>query len=234
MTGDESACPSLDGRSAFLRLRSDFAALRMTFAAGRVIRLLKLERRYREDQPRIPAGNPDGGQWTDEGGGAAGTSDGRVRVAQAGERSGYPVDILEEDKLGGHTFERHIAKTEEYLKARVLGSRASIPPPGGWAEKRAGSFTSLEAANKLTNSVLSEPENQAKLNAFVERRFPLWLPVLYLFRQFKSPTGYEAYVPNDRSQPTIRDTYSVQVQVRRTDKSPKGYYVHSATPMNED
>jgi hypothetical protein len=31
-------------------------------------------RRYHPDQPRVPAGNPDGGQWTDGGGFAPGTS----------------------------------------------------------------------------------------------------------------------------------------------------------------
>lgn len=30
----------------------------------------QLRRKYRPDQPRVPAGNPDGGQWTSEGGGA--------------------------------------------------------------------------------------------------------------------------------------------------------------------
>lgn len=34
-----------------------------------------LARKYREDQPRVPAGNPDGGQWTDDGG-SSGSVDG--------------------------------------------------------------------------------------------------------------------------------------------------------------
>ena len=34
-----------------------------------------LARKYREDQPRVPAGNPDGGQWTDDGG-SSGSIDG--------------------------------------------------------------------------------------------------------------------------------------------------------------
>ena len=29
-----------------------------------------LEHKYSPNQPRVPAGNPDGGQWTDGGGGA--------------------------------------------------------------------------------------------------------------------------------------------------------------------
>ncbi|OPH83518.1 hypothetical protein [Nitrobacter vulgaris] len=28
-----------------------------------------LQRKFNPDQPRVPAGNPDGGQWTDGGGG---------------------------------------------------------------------------------------------------------------------------------------------------------------------
>jgi hypothetical protein len=28
-----------------------------------------LQRKFSPDQPRVPAGNPDGGQWTDGGGG---------------------------------------------------------------------------------------------------------------------------------------------------------------------
>ena len=34
-----------------------------------------LARKYREDQPRVPAGNPDGGQWTHDGG-SSGSIDG--------------------------------------------------------------------------------------------------------------------------------------------------------------
>lgn len=33
---------------------------------------LQYHRKYRPDQPRVPAGNPDGGQWTDEGGSGRG------------------------------------------------------------------------------------------------------------------------------------------------------------------
>ncbi len=40
-------------------LYADLAALRMQWA------LIKLARKYRADQPRVPAGNRDGGQWTD-------------------------------------------------------------------------------------------------------------------------------------------------------------------------
>ena len=38
---------------------------------------------YDPNQPRVPAGSSDGGQWTDGGGGGGSSSSGRVRVAQA-------------------------------------------------------------------------------------------------------------------------------------------------------
>ena len=60
-----------------LRLMSDLAALRVQLA---FIKLdLVLRRKYRPDQPRVPAGNPDGGQWTSEGGGAGSTAVSRAR-----------------------------------------------------------------------------------------------------------------------------------------------------------
>jgi hypothetical protein len=39
---------------------------RFRLAASR-LRSALLELRYRQDQPRVPAGNPEGGQWTDGG-----------------------------------------------------------------------------------------------------------------------------------------------------------------------
>jgi len=40
-------------------------------------RELALRRKYSPDQPRVPAGNPDGGQWTEDG-----SSTGRIRFAE--------------------------------------------------------------------------------------------------------------------------------------------------------
>ena len=42
-----------------------------------------LERRYSPDQPRVPAGSPDGGQWSDRGGSGVSRPDSSrpIRVA---------------------------------------------------------------------------------------------------------------------------------------------------------
>lgn len=76
----------------WLHVQSEVAYLKMLFAGQRFReasrREEEREEKYRPDQPRVPAGNPDGGQWTDEGG----ASNGLVRVAQAGSALGVLDD----------------------------------------------------------------------------------------------------------------------------------------------
>jgi hypothetical protein len=50
-------------RSELLEAKALVAELKWQLA------LRRFARKYRPDQPRVPAGNPDGGQWTSEGGG---------------------------------------------------------------------------------------------------------------------------------------------------------------------
>jgi hypothetical protein len=52
---------------------------------------------YDPNQPRVPEGNEDGGQWTDGGGGGGSRSSGRVRVAQAD--TGTLNDAGEQERL---------------------------------------------------------------------------------------------------------------------------------------
>jgi hypothetical protein len=51
-------------RASLLALRRQAAALAFALKFRRLLR----EKGYNADQPRVPAGNPDGGQWTDGGG----------------------------------------------------------------------------------------------------------------------------------------------------------------------
>jgi hypothetical protein len=51
-----------------------------------------LERKYSPDQPRVPAGNPDGGQWTSGGGGGRSHSEiSSVRRRGSGPTDGTPA-----------------------------------------------------------------------------------------------------------------------------------------------
>jgi HK97 family phage portal protein len=182
-------------------------------------------RKYRDDQLRVPAGQSGGGRWTDGSGGGA--ANGSVRVAQAEEQSGYGIDILEEDQHGGHTYSKHVGKSPETLKGYVRETILNDPDP----EKhdiRSGSFSSLEAANKLVNATLAQ--NRALIGAIAAGAEP----EQRVDADFGSLTGYEAYAPTIRSQPYIRDTTAVGVYVRRDPSSPNGIRVISAYPRNMD
>jgi hypothetical protein len=208
------------------------------------------ERKYSTDQPRVPAGSSEGGRWTSEGGGAgdgtshqgtgsdptagSGHSDPRVlsdatpynyykpgaQLAQNDRSSGYPVDLQEERRLGGHTIENHIGKSEPYLLNLVQQQALSTTRRGEYAEGlREGSFSSLEAANKLVNSTIAQ--NETKVDLVITGSSPRE----QLDAQFSSPTGYEAYARTERSAAYIRDTNGVRVIIVPDRNSAKGYRV---------
>jgi hypothetical protein len=219
----------------------------------------RYECKYSPEQPRVPAGSREGGQWTDDGGGDAGSgggpssggtesqptagsgrSDPRMvsdakpdnyfkpgaQLAQNDRPSGYPVDLQEERQLGGHAIENHVAKSEEYLLNLVQQQALSTTRRGEFADGlREGSFTSLEAANKLVNSTISE--NSAKVAAVVSGMSPRE----QLDAQFNAPTGYEAYARTERSAAYIRDTNGVRVIIIPDQNSAKGYRVDTAFPI---
>lgn len=93
---------------------------------------------------------------------------------------------------------------------------------------RTGSFSSLEAANKLVNATIAR--NQAKIDLIVSGVSPRE----ELDAEFNSITGYEAYARAERSRAYIRDTYGVRVVVVRDFRMEKGYRVDTAFPRNFD
>jgi len=158
------------------------------------------------NEPRVPKHNPGGGEWTTDG----------VQVAAGPGRSGYPID-LRDDEGFGHAIERHVGKSNEYLLSRLRSDTLAIQRRGDTAEglTEAGSFPSLEAANKLVNSTLSARQDEVDLVATGQ------LQRAELYKFFDSPTGYEAYAKNERSQPEIRDTDGVYVVIIYDRDSPR-------------
>jgi hypothetical protein len=200
--------------------------------------------KYSPDQPRVPAGNADGGQWTNEA--DIGSSEGLqyaaldtgtrtdatpdkpgVQVAAGPGRPGYPVDLSEEEQLGGHTIAQHVGKSEDYLLSLISDEEAAEQRHGDISEGlREGSFPSLEAANKLVNSTIGQNQDTVSLvaNGSLSRA--------ELDADFPSATGYEAFAATERSTPYIRDTYGVHVVIVRDLGSTKGYLVLTAYPVN--
>ncbi len=137
---------------------------------------------------------------------------------------GRPISLLEEEQRGGHTIEKHVGKSENFLIDRVLNEvyRAGMFTIG---LKQAGSFPSLEAADKLVNSTLSA--NQPIVDKVASGEIK---GTTSIEKDFGSITGYEAYRNNDRSQPAMRRTTAVEMWIRHDSASPNGVLVVTAYP----
>ncbi|WP_332310725.1 phage portal protein [Methylocystis silviterrae] len=89
LAGERAAEWERVGKAAFLTLDEQREALGYGPASKEALfakRDAALERRYRPDQPRVPAGNSGGGQWTNGGGGSSGARDDRARRRDAEDR----------------------------------------------------------------------------------------------------------------------------------------------------
>jgi hypothetical protein len=97
-------------RRTHARLKAEVAALKSELKFRQLLRALK----YSPDQPRVPAGNPDGGQWTSIAGNESAVQiAGRViRICVAGSRSlvtdqwGNKSYSVEYQCAGGRSFMR--------------------------------------------------------------------------------------------------------------------------------
>lgn len=174
----------------------------------------------------MPAGNPDGGQWTGGGtGGGSGASVTRV----AGDSRRYSVDLREEEAPAGigHTVREHVRKTDAELIENMERKTSR-----GWlfdiVDGQEGTFESLEKANDLTNQVL-------KMNkARVDRVASGDVADDYLEERFGYITGREARRTKEHPEPYFRNTYSVGVYIRHDPRSKRGYYVVTSYPRSRN
>jgi len=206
--------------------------------------------KYSPNQPRVPRGDSRGGQWTD--GGTGGSIVKPVGNIDAGNVSGSselgdlfqikpddpridgvqlagdPIDLLEQERRGGHPISEHAGKTYDYLKSRSRDEARRTLERGDYFEGvSVGSFTSVQSANRLVNSTISEKDNQDK----IDQRIRDGDPKVLISKRFKSPTGYEAYLARAHAEPYIRDTFGVEVLIRPDPGSARGWRVHTAYPV---
>lgn len=89
-------------------LRVDLALIKLRYA---------LRRKYRPDQPRVPAGNPDGGQWTSEAGSGA---DGTVDVDVTGSTEEQPSRSNPQDIIARARRLNIAARSDAYQRCLDL------------------------------------------------------------------------------------------------------------------
>jgi hypothetical protein len=225
-------------RADIARERVKAAFLRGDFAA-------RNKANFNPDQPRDELG-----RWTSEGGASAppsgetddqnvgaGNDDPRIlldapvdglfepgaQLAQDDTARRSPVDLREEEARGGHTVSAHVNRSPEALKAQVQEKFDENP---NRVDVRSGSFSSVDAANKLVNATLAQNRATVDQVAAGARSEAV------VHAQFNSVTGIEAVGPNIRSEIYFRQTNGVGVMIRHDDYSPRGYSVFTAFPSN--
>ncbi|SEG54812.1 hypothetical protein [Bosea lathyri] len=149
MTATDRAQELVNIELTLLRIRVAWLQLKRDLLSD--VRCAPLAK-YSPDQPRVPAGDPDGGQWTSggSGGGAAFAAlggwadggnasdaetssewtdfndefdDGQIHLAQDDSSRQYSVDLREEEGRGGHAIRRHVGKSDQELFDTVQRDR---------------------------------------------------------------------------------------------------------------
>lgn len=214
----------MDANLKAAALRLEHSAFRFRLAAVR-LRLALRYNPYWHLQPRVPADNPGGGQWTRIG--ADAESDHRRRLAQGGDRlEGYPVDLRQDELRGGHTIREHVGKSHRYLTERVQREGFQIIERGDlFRGLSRSSFASLDAATRLVNATLAQNRNAVDRVARGER------PLDLISARFRSATGYQAHLPTLHTRPFIRETFGVRVIIVRDPGTERGFRILTAYPI---
>ncbi|WP_281024208.1 RNase A-like domain-containing protein [Methylocystis hirsuta] len=204
---------------------------------------MALERRYSPDQPRVPAGNSGGGQWTGDGGGGDSgggsladraldnelSSGRRTTLAQNQDGRRYSV-VLKDEEGYGHTLRDHVNKEDRELMAEVEKERLRFTLPAisiiSYSPAE-GAFDSWESANDFVNRTLEA--NRELVDAVAEGR----LQSASLKKNFGTRTGKEAFLSSGTAAPVVRNTFWVRVVIHADPMHPKGYRVRTAYPFNQ-
>jgi SPP1 gp7 family putative phage head morphogenesis protein len=142
---------------------------------------------------------------------------------------GYPLqDLAEHEARGGHTIELHVGKSEAFLVGMVTvpQARTLFYTVYRW---RHSSFSSLAAAERLTNANLSR--NADIVNAVATGREE----DAFITSTFSSITGQEAYRLTRRASSPIRlrTTYGVGTYIRHAPDMPNGFIIITSYPRDE-
>lgn len=136
-----------------------------------------------------------------------------------------PQDLTAHETSGGHTIALHVGKSEAFLirSVRTPRGRTLFFSLYRW---RHGTFPSLEAAQKLTNSNLAQ--NSEIVNAVARGE----LPDAFVTSTFNSITGTEAYRITQRTSSPIqvRRTFGVGTFVRHAPDRPDGFIIVTSYP----
>lgn len=217
--------------------KADLAWERFKTTLARYLAQQRLARKYSPDQPRVPAGSSEGGQWTSGRGqgteGSDGIGDDRSVYSDAVSQTAddeenpasQPVQDATDRLLNNHIIRDHVAKTDEELKARIRAEQF----PGLFrtiGRDRNGSFDSIESARDfISQTIANNPGEVARVTSGELRdSFLVW--------RFGYQTGREAIMDSPGSEIRMRPTYDVGVYIAHDPRADLGYRVVTAYPRN--
>jgi len=214
----------LSDNIAVQRTRWNLAAIKVEL---KLFRLQLIVKAYNPGQPRVPAGRPDGGQWTDEDRpvGLGADDDAHLILVGNEDDQRYKVDLMAEQARGGHTVSRHVGKTDDELLERIRKSQWSTPLAHGGL-KRNGSFSSIDSANDLVNQTIQANKSIVDLVASGT------IKDAFITKEFRYKTGREAYSTNDGVL-YLRNTTGVGALIIHEPTLSRGFRVRTAHPQTE-
>ncbi len=241
------------------RLRERLVALRdelISIQAELERRRLK-QSKYSPSQPRVPTGNPRGGQWTDRSGGQ-GTAQGQDQSQDPAIAS--PMGDAEPGNVSGSSDVGDLFSTKpdvtradgvqvagdgypiDLLEERELGGhaierhiRSDQSLKSDLEAQVAGAVRKGDSVSDMRQGAFSSLESANKLvNATIAENPEQIRRVVSGVspKEELDPTGREAVARTGRSQIYIRDTYDVRVVIVPDGSVAKGFRVETAFPMN--
>jgi len=142
---------------------------------------------------------------------------------------GYPLqDLAEHEAAGGHTIASHVGKSEEFLLRAVRTDQVRGLFVSQF-RRRHGSFPSLQAAQRLSNSNLSQNADVVQAVATGRRADA------FVTSSFPTATGTEAYRTGPRSSAPIllRQTFGVGTYIRHAPDLPNGFIIITSYPRSD-
>jgi hypothetical protein len=130
-------------------------------------------------------------------------------------------------RLRAQTYDRHVGKSDEELK-NVLRRNYIVGATADWFQRAEGSFADVLSARNFVNRVLEENRAEVEIVANGKQDGAI------LQSSFGCETGKEAFRPDYRSAPVIRNTHSVRIVIKPAPGTHPGYRIHSAFPTGED
>ncbi len=201
-----------------------------------------------QNQPRVPAGQAGGGEWTSGGGGSDSSNDGsfpgtgNIRpdkpdasletVAQQDAGRNDFIDLRDQEAPGGigHALKDHVGKSNYELLERIDNERYVEY----FGNNRVviyttaiGTFRSIQDANAFVNDALRA--NMDTVNAVARGD----LEKATIDHRIGSITGYESYRSGGDEPATIRQTFEVRVVLRNLPNSASGFGIRTAFPVNQ-